>query len=100
MLVEIWRDVLGQAEVGVHENFFDLGGTSQAVATVLATLNERLDRPLRLVALYEFPTIAALAGHLGTDRPDDQRAEPDPHRAERLRAGRARVAERRSQTTR
>ena len=100
MLVDIWRDVLDHAEVGVHENFFDLGGTSQAVATVLTTLNGLLDRQLPLVSLYEFPTIAALAGHLSVDRRDDQTAEQDSHRAARLRAGRARLVERRRKTTR
>jgi hypothetical protein len=100
MLLDVWREILDRPVVGVHENFFDCGGTSQALATVLATLNERLDRRVPLVSLYEFPTIAALAAHLSTDRPDDPVTAHGPRRAELLRAGQTRLAERRRGRTR
>ncbi len=96
-LAGIWQEALGLPVVGVHDNFFERGGTSLTLARVLARLNEELGRRLPLVALYEFPTIASLARHLSADRPDDQAAPATAgrDRAEQLRAGRSRQAGRR-----
>ncbi|MFD5142862.1 amino acid adenylation domain-containing protein [Streptomyces sp. NPDC058401] len=96
MLSLIWQDVLDIGRVGVRDNFFDLGGTSFTLTTVHARLNERLGRRLPLVTLYEHPTIAALAGHLcNEDRPSGPTLPADPQAENRLRAGRARLNQRR-----
>jgi hypothetical protein len=91
LLAGIWREALGLAEVGAHDNFFELGGSSLILSSVHSRLHEALDRALPVVTLYEHPTIAALARHL-----DGRDAEIVPDRADRLRAGRARLASRRS----
>ncbi len=94
VLAGIWQRALDLPAVGVHDNFFERGGTSLTLARVLARVNEELGAALPLVAFYEFPTIASLAGHL-TARPAAEPAGPETHRAERLRAGRSRLAGRR-----
>src|SRR5205807_10149749 len=53
----IWRDVLQLDSVGVNDSFFDLGGHSLALAKV----HVRLNRDLPLAALFQYPTVAALA---------------------------------------
>ena len=68
----VWADVLGLDRIGVHDNFFDLGGTSTRVLTVLAALRGRPDDDgdgdgdgdLTLIDLFRSPTIAALAARL------------------------------------
>jgi aryl carrier-like protein len=62
----VWADVLGLDRIGVHDNFFDLGGTSTRVLAVLNALRERADGDgdLTLVDLFRLPTIAALAAWL------------------------------------
>jgi amino acid adenylation domain-containing protein len=60
----IWCDVLGLAEVGVEENFFDLGGHSLLVVRVQARLSELLGRKVPVVDLFRFPTVRAIARHL------------------------------------
>lgn len=93
-VADAWRQALAVAEVGVDDNFFDLGGTSFALAAVHARLTERLGHRLPIVTLYEHPTIASLAGYLSADgagagsQPGDGRVSP------RLQ-GRARQARRR-----
>ena len=99
VLAGVWQEALRLPAVGIHDNFFERGGTSLTLARVLARLNEELGRRLPLVALYEFPTIASLARHLSAD-PSEQPEQPAGQRApggrdERLRAGRARLAGRR-----
>ncbi len=60
-LLRVWREVLGIAEIGVHDDFFALGGDSLAAIRVISRLREmlRADVPLRL--LFAAPTVAELA---------------------------------------
>jgi amino acid adenylation domain-containing protein len=96
-LHRIWHDVLAVDAVGIEDNFFDVGGNSFSLARVHARIVELLGQQLSLVALYEHPTISALADHL--TRPAVPATPPaEPTRAhDRLLAGRARLARRRSQ---
>jgi hypothetical protein len=49
----------------VRDNFFELGGHSLLLAQVHGRLVEMLKQDLPIVALFKYPTILALAGHLG-----------------------------------
>jgi aryl carrier-like protein len=60
----IWRDVLGLEEVGVDQNFFDLGGHSLRLVEVHSRLRKVLGRDVSIVDLFRFPTVAALARQL------------------------------------
>ncbi|HEU5023999.1 MAG TPA: amino acid adenylation domain-containing protein [Spirillospora sp.] len=70
----IWRDVLGLDRVGVHESFFDHGGDSISVVSLVAALRrDGLDAGVRDV--FAHPTVAALTERL-TGRPAP--ADPAP----------------------
>ncbi|HEX4965432.1 MAG TPA: amino acid adenylation domain-containing protein [Thermoanaerobaculia bacterium] len=60
----IWRELLGISQVGIDDNFFDSGGHSLLAVRVYHRLKGALQRELPLVALFEHPTIRALARHL------------------------------------
>ncbi|MEO1728279.1 MAG: phosphopantetheine-binding protein, partial [Bacteroidota bacterium] len=60
----IWRSVLQLDEIGLHDNFFDLGGHSLTAVAVFGKLKEELGVELQLVHLFEHPTVSALAKHL------------------------------------
>ena len=60
-LAEVWKDTLGLEQVGVHEHFFDLGGTSLMVAGLAHRLKEALGVEIPMQLLYETPTIDGLA---------------------------------------
>ncbi|MET0622971.1 MAG: amino acid adenylation domain-containing protein, partial [Pyrinomonadaceae bacterium] len=64
LLAETWRDVLGAEQVGVNDNFFDLGGDSLRAAILVNKLQQRLGDFVYVVALFEAPTVAALAAYL------------------------------------
>ncbi|MDP3718282.1 MAG: beta-ketoacyl synthase N-terminal-like domain-containing protein [Acidobacteriota bacterium] len=59
-VAEIWQEVLGIRQVGIHDNFFDLGGHSLLGTQVLARLRQDLGANLELTALFENQTIAGL----------------------------------------
>jgi natural product biosynthesis luciferase-like monooxygenase protein/amino acid adenylation domain-containing protein len=69
-IAEVWRELLGVQEVGLHDNFFDLGGNSLLIVQAQARLGEALGRKLAVVKLFQYPTIHALAGFLDHSQPE------------------------------
>jgi phthiocerol/phenolphthiocerol synthesis type-I polyketide synthase E len=57
----VWREVLGVAEVGVHDSFLELGGDSLMATRLMARLREELAVDLAMDRLFEQPTVAAVA---------------------------------------
>lgn len=60
-LAALWQQVLGAPKIGVHDNFFDLGGHSLKAAQLFFLLEQVYSRHLPLATLFQAPTIAALA---------------------------------------
>ena len=59
-LARIWAEVLALDEVGVDDNFFDLGGHSLSAMRVFAMIRETLQAQLPLAILFTKPTIREL----------------------------------------
>lgn len=87
----VWREVLGVEQVGIHDNFFDLGGHSLRLLQVHLKLREILQRDLPLFELFQYPTVSALANHLQTGgdgaslASSEQRGERRKQRSEQQR---------------
>ncbi|MET8010137.1 non-ribosomal peptide synthase/polyketide synthase [Streptomyces sp. NPDC005271] len=73
-IATIWADVLGLERVGVHDNFFDLGGDSILSIQVVSRARQAGLR-LSTKDLFTHQTVAALAGVATAER-DEGRAEP------------------------
>ncbi|WP_155742256.1 non-ribosomal peptide synthetase, partial [Paenibacillus polymyxa] len=56
-LAQIWQDVLGLTQVGVKENFFEIGGHSLRATTLASKIHKELNKPLPLRSIFEAPTI-------------------------------------------
>lgn len=63
-VAEVWQRVLNVDRVGMHDNFFDLGGHSLLMAQAHSQLTEVLKKDLPLIKLLEYPTISSLAKYL------------------------------------
>ncbi|MDB6109318.1 MAG: FkbH like protein, partial [Pedosphaera sp.] len=77
-LAEIWQEVLNLKEIGVQDDFFDLGGHSLIIAQVISRVREKLKLELPPSSVFEARTIAALAKHIQDGRweQDDSVAPP------------------------
>ncbi len=68
-LAAIWSEVLKVERIGVHDNFFDLGGHSMTAIRVVLRVRDLYKKPLSIERLFQAPTIAALGQVLQVDEP-------------------------------
>ncbi len=60
-LVSIWEKVLDVRPVGIHDNFFDLGGHSLTATQVISQVIKQFQLELSLQSLFQSPTVAKMA---------------------------------------
>ncbi len=63
-LAGIWATVLQIEQVGIHDNFFALGGDSLLATEVLAHIHNTLLLDVEVSCIFEAPTVAEMAQHL------------------------------------
>jgi acyl carrier protein len=61
----LWREVLKLDRVGLHANFFDIGGHSLLLVRLQAALKREFGQEIALVELFQRTTVAAQADRLG-----------------------------------
>ena len=64
-LAEIWSDALGVEQIGAHDNFFALGGSSLDAVRVAARIAVAERATVTAAQIFACPTIAELAGAVG-----------------------------------
>ena len=68
VIVQIWQKVLQVERVGVHDNFFDLGGNSFHVLKVSSSLTEEFGDGISVMDMFRCPTVSLLAKHLSGEQ--------------------------------
>lgn len=71
-LLAIWKDILGKEEIGVNQNFLQIGGHSLLIMTMITRINREFDVEISLGEIFAGATIERLARILR----EKQRAEP------------------------
>jgi oxalate---CoA ligase len=69
-LAEIWTSVLDVEQIGVRDNFFDVGGDSMRAVQLFERIEKAFGRRLPLSSLFEAGTIEELAARLAEESPD------------------------------
>jgi amino acid adenylation domain-containing protein len=75
-IIDIWQKHLNIALIGIHDNFFDLGGNSVLLSSMYAELNELYPEKLEVADIFAYPTVAKLTKVI----------EPEQHTLERLKS--------------
>ncbi len=65
----IWAELLGVADIGVDEDFFDAGGHSLIAIRMLSRVHKELGVRFELTAIFDAPTIATLTAEVLKVRP-------------------------------
>lgn len=77
-LAAIWRGLLGTEEVGVTDDFFELGGTSLLALRLLTRVSKQFNVNVPIGTLFEEPTIRRLAAEIDDDRAAARQATAAP----------------------
>jgi epothilone synthetase B len=74
--------VLEVGEIGIHHNFFDLGGNSVHIVQILNKARKTFQREIPITEIFRHPTISAMAAYLSQEpgeandfRRGDERAQ-------------------------
>jgi amino acid adenylation domain-containing protein len=60
-IAQMWREILALERIGIHDDFFDVGGNSLHAMQIMAKVTNMFDVYLPLYSLFDTPTIAGLA---------------------------------------
>ncbi|AVF26547.1 non-ribosomal peptide synthase/polyketide synthase [Paenibacillus larvae] len=60
-LAQIWKEVLKLEQVGIKDNFFDLGGHSLRGMTLVSKIHKQLSKSISLREVFQYPTIEEMA---------------------------------------
>jgi non-ribosomal peptide synthetase component F len=82
-IADIWQHLLQVDKVGIHDNFFDLGGHSLLIVQARSRLETLLNRQIPLVTLFQYPTIETLATYLNQESSTSSHLQATANRAQK-----------------
>ncbi|HEV3037468.1 MAG TPA: amino acid adenylation domain-containing protein [Candidatus Angelobacter sp.] len=81
MVADAWRQEIHLTEVGIDDNFFDVGGNSLTLVRIQHRLEAKLPSPISVVDLFRYPTIRTLAASLNGNTATATKVEKARERA-------------------
>ena len=60
-LVSIWQNILQKEKIGIHDNYFDLGGDSLKAVRISSEIQREFNIKIEVTKLFSEPNIAELA---------------------------------------
>ncbi|WP_298553736.1 condensation domain-containing protein [uncultured Algibacter sp.] len=66
-ITQIWESILDISQIGVNDNFFEIGGKSLLAIKMFSIINSKFKTKLPATILLEYPTIAKLSNYLLAD---------------------------------
>ena len=64
VLSKVWAESLGIEQVGIEDDFFELGGASVVATQIVSRLRQMFQMDLPAILLFETPTISKLASYM------------------------------------
>ena len=88
-IATVFQEMLNLEKIGTSDDFFSLGANSLLIAQANNRLGQRLNKKVSLVAMYRYPTIAALAGHLSGNADKQKSTDAGAARAQQRKSAAA-----------
>lgn len=66
-LVVIWKEILGLDEVGILDNFFDLGGNSIRLIKLVDRICQEFDQKIGYINAFKYPSIESFSAYLSNN---------------------------------
>ena len=85
-IAAIWRRVLRIPELGIDDNFFDLGGHSLLMVQAHREIQEHFQTTIPLIKLLEHPTVRALAAYIRGTAQNDSPGDLEDRATKRMKA--------------
>jgi amino acid adenylation domain-containing protein len=76
-ITKVWQELLQVENVGIHDNFFDLGGHSMLMAQVRSRLREVINRDVSMVDMFKYPTIDSFVRSLNQGASEEPLSRPE-----------------------
>ncbi len=74
VIADIWREVLNREQIGITDNFFDIGGNSLSIIRLSSLINQKLKGEftgqISTTTLFQYPTISSLINYLNNGQKD------------------------------
>jgi amino acid adenylation domain-containing protein len=84
-IARVWEEILGVEGIGIHDDFFDLGGHSLLLTQVLSRVRKQVATEISLRSLFEKRTIAGIAEEIDKTRDSGAPVGPTLVRLDRVR---------------
>lgn len=82
-VLEIWKQVLEREQIGLKDNFFDIGGTSLKIVQMYKLLNKQFNQDFDVITLFQNPTVKAFAAFIKKPEKVNKTISKAAKRAER-----------------
>ncbi len=86
-LREIWMSVLGVSQIGVDDNFFEMGGHSLLIIQVYYKVKKVFDSDITVVDMFKYPTIRSLGDYISNMAKNRDAKDVQSKESEIVRAG-------------
>jgi len=77
VITDIWKTILGEEKIGIHDDFLDLGGDSIQAGLISLKIQECFNVELPLVMFFEDMTVAKLAEDIYCSQENQIFVSPD-----------------------
>ncbi|UCH94319.1 MAG: SDR family NAD(P)-dependent oxidoreductase, partial [Candidatus Aminicenantes bacterium] len=77
-VADIWKGILGYDEIGIRDDFLELGGDSLKSITVISKIHQELNVNVPLTEFFSTPTIEAIAQYVSVHEKEDIHASIEP----------------------
>jgi len=70
LIIDIWKKNLGVEKIGIHDNFFEVGGNSLLLIQVLSQLKQQFQRNFSSVDMFKYPSVFLFSQSLSQEEPE------------------------------